>query len=183
MSDELIIKSCSPTLAGLKTGSLFSCSFTDKDQIKKDVRMLNLQLHRKGIRVIPLKYSMNRVLIYMYRPSQLHKDLAGKKTSEILKTLGYKGSTDERKIIELMNRLRCGETFPHEIGLFLGYPPDDVYGFINNNAKNYKLIGTWKVYGDEKSAKILFDKFTKCTRTYCARFAQGLSLEQLAIAI
>lgn len=43
--------------------------------------------------------------------------------------------------------------FPHEIGLFLGYPLEDVQGFIENRAEGYKCVGCWKVYGDEEYAK------------------------------
>ena len=45
--------------------------------------------------------------------------------------------------------------FPHEIGIFLGYPLADVAGFIRNKGRNCKCIGTWKVYGDafEKDSK------------------------------
>ena len=51
----------------------------------------------------------------------------------------------------LIERLQNREDFPHEIGLFLSYPPEDVQGFIDNRAHNYKRICAWKVYGDEGS--------------------------------
>ena len=31
--------------------------------------------------------------------------------------------------------------FPHEVGLFLGYPPEDVKGFIDHRANNFKCAG------------------------------------------
>ncbi len=42
--------------------------------------------------------------------------------------------------------------FPHEIGLFLGYPPEDVCGYIRNKGKCQKCTGHWQVYGDENFA-------------------------------
>lgn len=38
------------------------------------------------------------------------------------------------------------EDFPHEMGILLGYPVEDVEGFIINNGKNELYTGYWKVY-------------------------------------
>ena len=50
-------------------------------------------------------------------------------------------------------RLRRESDFPHEVGLFLGYPPRDVEGFIREKARRAKCTGAWKVYGDEEAAR------------------------------
>ena len=34
MSEELIVRHCSPTLAGIKTGSLFSSEYSSEDEVK-----------------------------------------------------------------------------------------------------------------------------------------------------
>lgn len=48
-------------------------------------------------------------------------------------------------VSQLVRRLRRQEDFPHEVGLFLSYPPEDVAGFIANNARRCKCAGLWKV--------------------------------------
>ena len=55
MSEELIIEYCSPTLAGIKAGSMFSVRVTEDTDINNEVRELNKILRGKGLRVIPLK--------------------------------------------------------------------------------------------------------------------------------
>ena len=72
--------------------------------------------------------------------------------------------------------------FPHEVGLFLSYPPEDVKGFIENRAANAKCTGVWKVYGDERQARQTFDRYKKCTQTYCERWRSGVELDRLAVA-
>lgn len=57
--------------------------------------------------------------------------------------------------------------FPHEVGLFLSYPPEDVKGFIDHRANDFKCAGLWKVYGDEEKVRSLFEKYRKCTEIYC----------------
>ena len=57
MSDELLIKCGSPTLAGLKTGNMFSYPYVSREEVKSDLRRLNKILVPKGLRVLPLRYS------------------------------------------------------------------------------------------------------------------------------
>ena len=73
--------------------------------------------------------------------------------------------------------------FPHEVGLFLSYPPEDVKGFIDHRANGFKYAGLWKVYGDEEKARSLFAKYKKCTEIYCALWQSCSKLEQLAVAV
>ena len=41
----------------------------------------------------------------------------------------------------------CGEPgFPHEMGVLLGYPVEDVRGFMEQNGQNALYQGYWKVY-------------------------------------
>ena len=63
MSEELLVRHCSPTLAGMKTGNMFTCSFENEESMKGDVRKLNGLLGKKGLRVLPLRYRNNRALI------------------------------------------------------------------------------------------------------------------------
>lgn len=49
-------------------------------------------------------------------------------------------------IRNLRIRINSSKTFPHEIGLFLGYPVEDVKGFIENKGENCVKCGAWKVY-------------------------------------
>ena len=84
---------------------------------------------------------------------------------------------------DLIQRLRTCADFPHEIGLFLSYPPEDVRGFIENRAQNFKRAGLWKVYGNEARAEALFRKFKKCTQIYCERWQSGSKMDELAVAV
>lgn len=182
MSEELIVRHCSPTLAGMKTGNMFSCRFKDTHDMKEHMRKLNRSLVKKGIRVIPLTHSEERTLVYVFRPEQLKRDLENSEADRLLRERGYNCDNAQRCIIQLMGRLGGAKDFPHEIGLFLGYPPEDVSGFIENRAGGYKFSGFWKVYGDADKAKKKFEKFRRCTKVYCDRWAKGSPLEKLAVA-
>jgi len=72
--------------------------------------------------------------------------------------------------------------FPHEVGLFLSYPPEDVKGFIDHRTNNFKCAGLWKVYGDEQAARSIFEKYEMCSKIYSRQWQQGKSIEQLTVA-
>lgn len=182
MSEELLVYHCSPTLAGIKTGNLFTCAYTEKTELYRGIRILNHKLVPKGLRVIPLRVSDKRALIYLYRPKMLKHDLYQKEAKQILSAYGYSPRNAERCVAHLGKRLCDKREFPHEIGFFLGYPPEDVCGFIENNAACAKCIGCWKVYGDENEAKKTFAKYKKCTDIFCSQWAKGKSIERLAVA-
>ena len=181
MIDKAIVRHCAPTLAGLKTGSIVTVPVCGKD-ILDDIKALNKRLGKKGLRVMPLKRDNNKTMIYIYRPARLMSDLKNNLSCRILKEKGYCSESPARCIMHLIKRLESIDEFPHEIGLFLGYPAEDVLGFIENKAGSYKLVGCWKVYGDVEAAKICFEQYKKCTRIYCDCMRNGATIEKLAVA-
>ena len=186
MSDEMIVEFCSPTLAGIKTGNLFSCECNDYKKLIKEVRRVNSILIKKGIKAIPVRCLNHRVLIYLYRPSFLKKDFCDKDTAILLKQLGYNVENMTECVICLKNKLKklkSNKEFPHEIGLFLGYPYEDVKGFIDNKGECSKCVGCWKVYGDVIRAENTFDRYKKCTSDYVSRFKGGMTLDELAVCM
>lgn len=182
MSEEMIVKQCSPTLAGLKTGNMFVCTYMDRSELLKEIRAYNKRLSSKGVRFIPLRTGGSRALIYVYRPDRLKKDLADNKTTELLGKKGYPLNSPSGCVSCLREHIVNDDEFPHEIGLFLGYPPEDVIGFIENKAGGHKLTGAWKVYGNVKKAKKTFAGYEKCTRLYEKLGAEGTPIESLAVA-
>lgn len=181
MPEELIIQQASPTLAGLKTGSLFTCPFQSEEQIRAEIEALNQRLAPKGVQLRILRLR-RRALLYLYRPGHLEKDFAEEEVAEILRAYGYCAGDTEACVKRLSEKLQgCAEEFPHEIGLFLGYPAEDVRGFIEGS--ECKCVGCWKVYGDEVSAKKRFAQFRHCTKVYSALYERGKSIERLTVAM
>ncbi|MCR4892030.1 MAG: DUF3793 family protein [Lachnospiraceae bacterium] len=181
MSEELIIEHCSPTLAGIKTGSLFSLKITEQTDLMREVRELNDALRKRGLRVIPLRKTADHALIYIYRPAYLKRDLMDPQALQILRDRGYDCLSPECCIAQLAKHLKFDESFPHEIGLFLGYPPSDVEGFIKHPCEGVKCCGYWKAYSEPEKAQKTFSKFRKCTEKYREMIRKGKSLEQLTV--
>ncbi|MBR1855869.1 MAG: DUF3793 family protein [Oribacterium sp.] len=181
MPEKIIVDNCSPTLAGIKTGNLFSISRDEITDLYEELRQLNSILTEKGLRAVPAKVTSKNVLIYLYRPDRLTHDLKNQEAREILAKKGYCCRNTEEYVVSLIEHMKKEETFPHEIGLFLGYPPVDVKGFMENTRKGVKCVGYWKVYGDKEKAQKTFDKYKKCTDIYKKIFADGKPMAQMIV--
>ena len=99
----------------------------------------------------------------------------------ILSAFGYEDGDHEICIRRLTDRICECEEFPHEVGLFLGYPPEDVKGFIELGGRQSKASGYWKVYGDVDRAQKQFERFSKCTGVYLKCLERGLPFTKLAV--
>ena len=179
---KYLIEHCAPTLAGLKTGSLFNLSFTSREELDEKVKMVNEMLNPKGLYCEIMRLRQTSALIYIYRSHQLQIDLARKESQSLLLNIGYPKMDISSCLATLKERLCYQEMFPHEIGLFLGYPVEDVIGFMTYKGKNSKHTGYWKVYGDVVESVKLFTKFSNCKRLYKQRYGNGVSIQQLIVA-
>lgn len=113
----------------------------------------------------------------VYREEMLGKRLSDGNAREILAKYGYCDDFSVEECLERLSaRVREGGDFPHEIGIFLGYPIDDVKGFIENKGDNFKLCGAWKVYRNVESAQRTFENYNKCRRFLCNKLDEGVDL-------
>lgn len=189
MSEDLIVRHCAPTLAGLKTGNMFTASFADEKELDAEMKRLNSILTERGLRITALRIGCHancakgciRALVYIYRPGQLQSDLNEAEAKAILADFGYEEGDHENCIRRLTDRICECEEFLHEIGLFLGYPPEDVKGFIELGGRQSKASGYWKVYGDVDHAQKQFERFSKCTGVYLKCLERGLPFTKLAV--
>lgn len=181
MPEECVINHCSPTLAGLKTANMFSVRPEPGERIVEEVKKLNRLLREKGLRIVILRQMNQRVLLYLYRPDYLDRDLASPEAIEILEAKGYRCGSSGSCIAQLMRHMAKDKEFPHEVGLFLGYPPEDVRSFMKDSRSGVKCAGCWKAYGNEEEAKKTFAKYRKCTEVYRRELTKGKSLLQLAV--
>ena len=178
MSEQTVITHCAPTLAGLKTGSLFCCA--KEDGLWQELQNLNQALNPKGVCFVPLCEKEDRVFIYVYRPRRLAQDMARQEAQGILLQCGYPEGKEGGMGL-LAQRLKQAREFPHEIGLFLGYPPCDVKGFMEHGGRDCKCCGYWKVYGDMDQAQKMFERFRKCTKIYLDLFHSGVPMTKLTV--
>ena len=182
MLERYLIEHCSPTLASLKTANLFRLTFMSEKDLSYQLAQWNRLLGGKGVSLLILRRQNQTALVYVCRKACLQADLQMPGVGKFLARYGYTQVEVEYAIRRLKSRLTNSVSFPHEIGIFLGYPLGDVIGFIQNAGKNCKCTGCWKVYCNECEAVRLFTKFEKCRNVYTRLWNQGKSVWQLTVA-
>ncbi|MGN1101541.1 MAG: DUF3793 family protein [Huintestinicola sp.] len=120
----------------------------------------------------------NRALMFVYSQKMLGNRLADNAVRSVLAEYGYTDFSVDKCLERLSMRIGESDIFPHEIGIFLGYPVEDVVGFIENKGENFKLCGAWKVYGSVENAKRTFSNYDKCRIFLCNKLNEGSDIYQ-----
>lgn len=174
--ERLLAFHCAPALLGLKAASLVSLSSGDYPRLEALAGEYNAMI--KGPRFLVLGHCKERTLLLVYRPELLEGALTHPLARDMLVQAGYPvGAPLPWLLRRLMDRLEGWGRFPHEIGLFLGYPPEDVYSFLNDrDGTGCKLCGAWKVYHDVEGAKRQFHIYDCCREWLLRRLDRGEDL-------
>lgn len=109
--------------------------------------------------------------------------LRGKRARALLLQEGYEQFDLESILLFFTRRYRQyrmgAQSFPHEPGLLLGYPLEDVEGFIQNNGKNCLYTGYWKVYANVPAKRQLFRRYECAREELIEQISQGVEVEQV----
>lgn len=169
-----------PSMAGIKPADLFSWAGAPEDTLALIDRFAQ-EMARTGIQVRRLCFCRGRSLILVYRPKRLQEQLAQDEVRALLLRDGYPVEDGlEAMLDHLTDRvLECPSGFPHEVGLFLGYPVEDVEGFRQNDGRDFKFCGLWKVYSDVERAQECFRRYSCCRQALCRRLESGCPLAKV----
>ena len=101
-----------------------------------------------------------------------------------LQQYGYESTQAEACLNHLGARVslsaRGMEHYPHEMGIFLGYPLEDVRGFIRHEGKESRYTGYWKVYGDVTQAKQIFQAYDDAKECAVMEYMAGKHMSEIA---
>ncbi|OEF96262.1 DUF3793 family protein [Desulfuribacillus alkaliarsenatis] len=140
-------------------------SFTDKN--RSSLRLwnefaseTNVLINDNQLTYIELKKSASSSLVLFYNRQILEQAIFTSNVMQFLQSYGYKTQTSLDNIIYILKQ-RFKNACPHEVGVFLGIPMNDVIGFINNKGRNYLYCGYWKVYSCVYTAKKTFSTYNQ----------------------
>ena len=126
----------------------------------------------------------SRCLVFFFRRSELEYHLMLPDNQRLLEAYGYHMRNLDEMLKRLAQRVRQISSrklgFPHEIGVFLGYPKEDVEGFIHNEGRKYLMIGYWKVYSNPSRAKMIFKSYDQAKEGVVREFLAGKSIREIA---
>ncbi|MCI1824013.1 MAG: DUF3793 family protein [Megasphaera sp.] len=182
--EQLLVYHGAPTLAGLKIANLISIPETEYKIVKNKLLIeYNRLCNNKGIYFQILCSCKNRYLLYIYNKERVERYITKAENEHFLSDAGYEpGLRLETQLIILSARVKQKNTFPHELGIFLGYPVADVKKFIQFGGDQAKICGEWKVYTNVNTAIETFRQYSCCRQDYLHRYNLGYSLWSLIVA-
>ena len=180
--EATLVEQCAPTLEGIKPASLFrwqgGCAQALVSRWAGELAPFGI-----AVRILKVCPRTGACLIYLYRRAWLHRILRQPANQAFLRRMGYTSQADGEMLLEqLSDRLCLEQEFPHEIGVFLGYPLEDVVGFIRNGGRNYTCSGCWKACGDPTAAQRRFEEYRQSTVRCKERFLRGVEIPELISA-
>lgn len=169
---------CAPFLKKLKV----SCVISVKADLYQKLEHL---FDGSNIEFCLLSCQCGKCLVLFYRREEMEAYLNQPEIQQIIQIYGYSGMEFDGMLEYLKFRIKYFKDkemgFPHEIGVFLGYPPEDVKGFIENEGKRYLMTGYWKVYQNLSLARVIFKEFDRAKDCAVNEFLNGKSVREIAL--
>lgn len=109
-----------------------------------------------GLQTQEITNRQGAILLLLYDEAAMHTLLGDPHTTALLDQYGYPAGGDPQEMLSYLQSRFADAVFPHEIGLFLGYPVEDVWGFIANEGRNCICSRHWKVYHNAEKAHEMF---------------------------
>lgn len=164
---------CAPLLAGLKMSNLLMLQ-------NKEIDRVTSILKQAGISYFIVAVATEKAAVLLFDRHRLESYLQEEKVWEIFRDMGYQNHTMGKILYTFRLRyekyLLWNQGFPHEMGLLLGYPVEDVKGYILNEGENCLYTGYWKVYGNLTETMALFLQFEKARDVLMEFLANGISI-------
>jgi hypothetical protein len=165
--------SAAPTLAKEKASSLLTFSNNNRN-LKNTWEEIKSQIENKlNVKFIELKKDEESAVVLFYNEEKLNNVIREVRNIQFLKRFGYNKEMNLKECLLLLSK-RFENTCPHEIGIFLGYPVDDVVFFIDYPNKKCKMVGYWKVYHNIEEAKNTFSKFDQIKHNFIKHMMEGI---------
>lgn len=165
---------CAPLITGIKISNLLIIPAENE-------KTLRAVLMHTGICFYRLLKTDDRITFLLFRRNELEAYMNRTEVQGFFKREGYTDFTLGCILRTFQLRYQAymirEMAFPHEMGLLLGYPIEDVRGFIDHAGENYLYSGYWKVYQDVEAKKKLFAQYERAKEELIQLLASGIHME------
>ena len=114
-----------------------------------------------NLKHVELRENDDSIILMIYDEKVLERELNKEEQIDFLINLGYSKEVEINEYVKTLKERYEKYHCPHELGLFLGIPFEDVKDFMECTTKKCLLCGYWKVYNNSEEAKIIFNQYDK----------------------
>lgn len=175
IENQLILQ-CAPLIVGLRISTLFIVA-------NCDVRKICTLLRGSALSYYVIHRTADKTTMLLFHRKKLEAYFSNSGVEKFLQDAGYTKFQLREIMFGFGKRYadyRCGKSgFPHELGLLLGYPLEDVEGYIKNNGENALFTGCWKVYAHEEEKRRLFRMFELAKEILIELVNNGVTVSEI----
>lgn len=170
---------CAEVLAGVKPANLISLGNRSQPCGRNLYQLWQshneeLATRLAGLTIKVLQTKEKSLLLLCYNNDHLQRHLAHTGIRKLLHKAGYEADASNAALLaELCQRIKKNHSFPHEIGLFIGYPAKDVAAFMGLIKLPFACQCLWKVYGNPAQSLDLAEQYRCCRQRMGAVLRTG----------
>jgi len=157
-----LVESLAPLVLGLKPSVLLNVSLEKESEW---LEFEELFTQKEAFRIKEIRELKGRLQVIFYQRETLDTVLRQKSIQEFLTKLSYPQNYSLDSYLNLLKHRITSLEFPHEIGVFLGYPLKDVMGFMGFLSLPYRRTQGWRIYGDETPSNEVYAKYRQARST------------------
>lgn len=172
----LLASTCAPVIKNLTCANTLTVKYGSYKHISK-------QLSNTDLDCMCLYQDYSKEVLMIYRKDELDRHLNTIESKSYLNEFGYYSNNLDDNLNRLADRFKKfylnNLDFPHELGIFLNYPIEDIKGFILNDGKNSLFTKYWKVYSNLNKAKETFKKFDEAFEIALREIVDGYKISEI----
>ncbi|MGL5648159.1 MAG: DUF3793 family protein [Clostridium sp.] len=156
--EKYLLFTLAPVISGDKPSSTITLK-VEKEEYSIWLDIKEEFLEASNLKEVSLRENEKAIIILIYNEENLLNCLNENRSKKFMENLGYNLNLRlENNLIRLIERYEEYHC-PHELGIFLGIPLDDVQDFMECTNKKCLLCGYWKVFNDYEKSKSVFDRY------------------------
>lgn len=167
---------CAPLITGVKIANLLIVSSCDEPEVRRILKKSSITYYR-------LLRKEGKTTFLLFHRLQLAAYLQDPDVQRILRAEGYRdlslGGILRTFQLRFQMHMQKQVGFPHEMGLLLGYPVEDVEGFILDRGQNALYSGYWKVYANVSAKKRIFEEYEMAKEALIQLLEKGYDMQTI----
>ena len=177
-----LIEVLGPVILGSKPAEILNLSSKDMNKESKlnDIKSFFSNCSKLSYKIINIPDGGIR-LVFINKDA-LSITLNNKKCLNFLKFIGYPSNYDLDEYLNILIDKLNSDNFPHEIGIFLGYPLKDVVGFMGYGKYELVEVRNWRIYGDKEISYKVYDNFMR-DKAIMKEMIETMNISELRKAI
>lgn len=173
---NIIAYNIAPTIKGVKAATTVTLCNYQRNLYDNWKKYKNDFLNKVNIKAFELNQTDNSVVVLFYDENLLNEKVNNQLSQNFLLQFGYKFEMNLEEKLNLLKNRWLESICPHEMGIFLGFPLEDVKTFIESPNRECLLCGYWKVYYNKESAMEVFRCFDNAKLSIIKEICKGKDL-------